>query len=109
MQPRGSSFSWSFMHKHNIIQYTKLVNIKHFIFSKKMRCMFEFGYSGLWNVCHHMLYLRSWYRCEPISHLGDAFALYIKAIFLVHLFSMYFRRSFQIHLMTHTKIYSVLS
>ena len=30
------------MHKHNIIQYTKLVNIKYF-FSEKVPCMFEFG------------------------------------------------------------------
>ena len=31
------------MHKHNIIQYIKLVNIKHFIFSEKVPCIFEFG------------------------------------------------------------------
>ena len=30
------------MHKHNIIQYIKLVNIKDFILPKKMPCMLEF-------------------------------------------------------------------
>ena len=40
---RGSSFSWNLMQKHIIFQYVKLINIKYFIFSKQVPCMFEFG------------------------------------------------------------------
>ena len=96
MEHRGISFSWKLVYKHNIIQYTELVNIKYFILSKKVPWMFEFCsyyeqyllhafayyevFSSLWNVCCRMLYLRSWYRFQHmnskklvgISYLGDA-------------------------------------
>ena len=96
MKHRRSSFGWNLMHKHNIIQYIKVVNIKYFIFSRKVSCMFEFGlimcrlyrvlllttkdFSHLSNVCYPMLYLLSSFRYEhrnikklvSISYLGDA-------------------------------------
>ena len=52
------------MDKHTIIQYIKLVNIKYFVFSKKVSCMFEFGLMIYVACCMLLLTWKFFQVCE---------------------------------------------
>ena len=68
------------MHKHNIIQYIKLVNIKYFILPEKVPCMFGFGLTMYMRIACFLLTMKFFQVCamcaipcyKGISYLGDA-------------------------------------
>ena len=62
VEHHGGIFTWNVMHKHNIIQYTKLVNTKYFFFWKSalyvriwtyyVHCVLhDFAYYEVFQVC----------------------------------------------------------
>ena len=64
------------MHKYNIIQYIKLVNIKYFIFSEKVSCMFEFGLTMYMRIACFLLTMKffKFVQCA-LSHAIKAFLI----------------------------------